>query len=59
VNRVRELAHEIQSLHAEFGTTNDICDRFLDTCGLYGSNIAGEPKLAATLLAEILPRLTV
>jgi hypothetical protein len=51
--RLMNLAQEIKSLRQEFGQTNDLCERFIQLCSLRGSNVPGEPKLAAALLAEI------
>jgi hypothetical protein len=51
--RLKDLAQEIRSLHLEFGTTNEISERFLRLCSLRGQNIPGEPRLAAELLAAI------
>jgi hypothetical protein len=51
--RLRILAQEIKSLRQEFGQTNNLCERFIQLCSLRGSNVPGEPKLAAALLAEI------
>jgi hypothetical protein len=51
--RLQELAQEIQSIRAESGERNDLCEQFLYLSSLRGSNVAGEPKLAATFLSEI------
>lgn len=51
--RLKDLAQEIKSNRMEFGQNNEICERFLRLCSMRGSNIPGEPKLAADFLAEI------
>lgn len=51
--RLKELAHEIKSLRQDLGQSNQICDRFLQLCTLRGSNVPGEPKLAAIFIDEI------
>jgi hypothetical protein len=50
---LKELAHEIRSERLEVGQPNRACERFLHFCSLRGANVPGEPKLAATFLAEI------
>ena len=50
--RLKELAHEIRSLRLDFGQPNPICERYLELCSLRGSNVPGEPKLAAEFLQE-------
>jgi hypothetical protein len=51
--RLKELAQEIQSIRLEFGQIDENCERFLQLCSLRGSNVPGEPKLAAEFLADI------
>lgn len=54
--RVTLFAQEIQSIHAEFGSNNWLCEEFLrlrDLSLLPGSNLPGEPRLAAELLKKI------
>jgi hypothetical protein len=51
--RLKELALEIRSIREEFGEPNQTCERFLRACSLRGSNVPGEPKLAAALLADL------
>jgi len=51
--QLKELAIEIRSLGLELGLANDACERFLELYSLRGSNVPGEPKLAAQFLAEI------
>jgi hypothetical protein len=52
-DRLKELAREITSLRIEVGGRNENCERFLGICSLRGSNVPGEPQLAAALLTEI------
>ncbi len=52
-DRLKVLAQEIRSMREEDGSRNDLCDRFLTICETRGSNVPGEPKLAASFLAEI------
>jgi hypothetical protein len=51
--RLKDLARQINSIRLEFGQPNDICEQFLHLCALRGSNVSGEPSLAARFLAEI------
>ena len=51
--RLVDLAHEIKSKRLEFGEANEACERFLHFCSLRGSNVPGEPILAAEFLAEL------
>ena len=51
--RLKKLALEIKSIRQESGEINKRCERFLELCSLRGSNVPGEPKLAAEFLAEI------
>jgi hypothetical protein len=51
--RLQELAQEIRIIRLEFGDANENCERFLHLCSLRGSNVPGEPKLAAEFLAYI------
>ena len=51
--RLKELAHEIQSIRLESDEANEDCDRFLNLCSLRGADVLGEPKLAAKFLLEI------
>jgi hypothetical protein len=50
---LKNLAQELQSIKIEFGQTDQSCERFLALCTLRGSNVPGEPRLAAEFLAEI------
>ena len=52
--RLKELAYEIRSLRLDPGQPNQFCERFLELCSLRGSNVAGEPKLAAKFLDDTL-----
>jgi hypothetical protein len=52
-DRLKELAREIKSLRVEIGGRNEDSERFLGICSLRGSNVPGEPKLAAALLTDI------
>ena len=51
--RLRELAAGLQSLLAQDGERNALCDEFLDLCTIHGENDPGEPRLARTFLARI------
>lgn len=51
--RLNNLAQGIKTIRGEFGQSNEMCERLLHFCSLRGSNVSGEPKLAALLLAEI------
>jgi hypothetical protein len=52
-DRLNELVRQIQVLRAEFGTSNPMCDRFLQLRSLRDSNSPGEAKLARLLLDEL------
>lgn len=52
-DRLKEMAHEIRDLRAEFGEMNPISERFIYYCGLRGPNDLGEPKMASTFLNEL------
>jgi hypothetical protein len=51
--RLRDLAQEMQSIRLEFGQTDEICERFIQLCSQRGSNVPGEPRLAAEFLSQI------
>lgn len=51
--RLRELAAALQSIFAQDGQRNPLCDEFLDLCTIHGENDPGEPRLARTFLARI------
>jgi hypothetical protein len=51
-DHLKTLASEIRSLHSDVGTENEISEKFLTLCALKGPNVPGEPKLAASFLAE-------
>lgn len=50
---LRELAQEINHIRTEFGTVNLVNEQFLRLCSLRGSNVPGEPRLAAEFLEWI------
>jgi len=51
--RLRTVALEIHSALSEFGESDPVCERFLQLCSARGPNVPGEPKLAASFLAEL------
>jgi hypothetical protein len=51
--RLRELAAALQSILAQSGESNALCDEFLDLCTIHGENDPGEPRLARVFLARI------
>jgi hypothetical protein len=51
--RLRELAFALQSILAQSGEADSLCDQFLDLCSIHGENDPGEPKLARAFLNEI------
>jgi hypothetical protein len=51
--RLRELAFALQSILAQSGEVDSLCDQFLDICSIHGENDPGEPKLARAFLNEI------
>lgn len=51
--RLRELAAALQSILAQSGERNPLCDEFLDLCTIHGESNPGEPRLARTFLARI------
>lgn len=51
--RLRELAFALQSILAQHGESDPLCDRFLDLCTIHGENDPGEPKLARAFLNQI------
>ena len=51
--RLRELAFALQSILAQSGEADPLCDQFLDLCSIHGENDPGEPKLARAFLNEI------
>jgi hypothetical protein len=51
--RLKDLAQEIKFIRQEFGQADGSCERFLQLCSQRGSNVPGEPKLAAEFLAAI------
>jgi hypothetical protein len=51
--RLRELAAALQSILAQSGERNALCDEFLDLCTIHGEYDPGEPRLARSFLARI------
>ncbi len=51
--RLRELAIAMQSILAQSGERNALCDEFLDLCTIHGENDPGEPRLARAFLKRI------
>ena len=51
--RLRELAAALQSLMAQDGERNPLCDEFLDLCTMHGESHPGEARLARTFQARI------
>lgn len=51
--RLRELAAALQSMLAQSGERNALCDEFLDLCTIHGESDPGEPRLARVFLARI------
>ncbi len=51
--RLRELAFALQSVLAQSGESDQLCDQFLDLCSIHGESDPGEPRLARAFLNEI------
>ena len=51
--RLRELAAALQSILAQSGERNPLCDEFLDLCTIHGEYDPGEARLARAFLARI------
>ncbi len=51
--RLRELAVALQSLLAQQGERNALCDEFLDLCTMHGESHPGERRLARLFLERI------
>ena len=51
--RLRELAAALQSIVAQDGERNALCDEFLDLCTIHGESHPGEARLARVFLARI------
>lgn len=51
--RLRELAVALQSVLAQQGERNALCDEFLDLCTIHGESHPGERKLARSFLERI------
>jgi hypothetical protein len=50
---LKDIATQILSIQNTVGGRNEIGERFLELCSLKGSNVPGEPKLAAAFLRDI------
>jgi hypothetical protein len=51
--RLRELAIALQSVFAQLGERNALCDEFLDLCTIHGESNPGERRLARGFLERI------
>ncbi len=51
--RLRELALALQSVLAQHGERNALCDEFLDLCTIHGESHPGERRLARSFLERI------
>ncbi|MGB8031940.1 MAG: hypothetical protein WCF30_19985 [Terracidiphilus sp.] len=51
--RLRDLAVALQSVLAQHGERNALCDEFLDLCTIHGESHPGERKLARAFLERI------
>jgi len=51
--RLRELAVALQSLLAQAGERDALCDEFLDLCSIHGESDPGERRLARAFLDRI------
>ena len=51
--RLRELAAALQSILAQSGERNALCDEFLELCTIHGEYDPGERRLARAFLARI------
>jgi hypothetical protein len=51
--RLRELAVALQSILAQQGENNALCDEFLDLCTMHGESHPGERRLARLFLERI------
>jgi|SRR5579863_5016012 hypothetical protein len=51
--RLRELAAALQSILAQDGERDALCDEFLDLCTIHGESDPGEARLARNFLARI------
>jgi len=52
-SRLRELAVALQSVLAQQGEKNSLCDEFLDLCTMHGESHPGERRLARSFLERI------
>lgn len=50
---LRQLAFALQSILAQSGESDLLCDQFLDLCTIHGENDPGEPGLARAFLQQI------
>ena len=51
--QLRALAAALQSILAQDGEQNALCDEFLDLCTIHGESDPGEPRLARAFLRRI------
>jgi hypothetical protein len=51
--RLRELALALQSILAQAGERDPLCDEFLDLCSIHGESDPGERRLARAFLDRI------
>lgn len=51
--KLRELAFALQSILAQSGEPDPLCEQFLDLCTIHGESDPGEPRLARAFLTEI------
>src|ERR1700747_1072785 len=51
--QLRELAAALQSILAQDGERNALCDEFLDLCTIHGEGDPGEARLARAFLVRI------
>ena len=51
--QLRELAAALQSIAAQDGERNPLCDEFLDLCTMHGESHPGEARLARLFMARI------
>ena len=52
-DQLKHIANEIQNIRKEFGSSNPLCEKFLEYCSMRGGNVKGEPKLARQFLEQI------
>ncbi len=51
--QLRELAIALQSIFAQQGERNALCEEFLDLCSMHGEHHPGERRLARSFLERI------